>query len=119
VVLVDTSILVEHLRRGHPGLIAALDADDVCMHPFIVGEIACGNLHNRSEVLTLLTALPQVPVAEHAEVLRMIEARDLAGGGLGWVDMHLLASALLAGVGINSLDRRLSETVARIGIGDT
>jgi predicted nucleic acid-binding protein len=106
--LVDTSVWIEHLRRGSAALVECLEAGNVWTHPFIIGELACGNLRNRDEVLGLLTRLPQAPVAGHTEVLELVEARRLMGRGLGWIDMHLLASSLLAGVPLWTLDKPLA-----------
>jgi len=82
----------------------------VLCHPFIVGEIACGALQNRREILSLLAALPPAPMAEHEEVLRLIESRHLHGRGIGWIDAHLLASALLSRSPLWTLDRKLTES---------
>jgi len=105
--LVDTSVWVEHLRRGKPKLASLLETGSVYCHQFVIGELACGTLRNRRELLGLLSTLPQSPVAEHEEVLSLIAEQELAGRGLGWVDMHLLASALLANCPIWTLDRAL------------
>jgi predicted nucleic acid-binding protein len=110
--LVDTSVWVEHLRRGDPKLIALLGQDEVECHPFVIGELACGSLRRRAEVLTLLQRLPQVPVVANDEVLAFIERHRLMGRGIGWIDAHLLASAALGNTLIWSRDRRLAE-VAR------
>ena len=107
--LVDTSVWVEHLRRGDATLSALLHRDEVECHPFVIGELACGSLRRRSEVLTLLHKLPQLPVVSHDEVLAFIERRRLMGRGIGWIDAHLLASAALSNTSIWSRDRRLSE----------
>lgn len=108
-ILVDTSIWVDHFRSGDAGLVAALEAGDVVCHPFVVGELACGGLKNRAEILRLLQALPSAAVASHDEVLRFIDSRGLAGRGAGYVDVHLLASvALSPGVRIWTRDRRLA-----------
>jgi predicted nucleic acid-binding protein len=96
-ILVDTSVWVDHLRSNDPALVSALEAGAVFTHPFVVGELACGNLRNRREVIALLQDLPGAPVASDAEALAFIEARSLMGRGIGYVDVHLLASAALAG----------------------
>ena len=82
-VLVDTSVWVSHLRETHAGLVDLLNDGEVACHPFIVGELACGNLKNRTAILELLHALPMIPPAEHEEVLAFIEGHDLMGKGLG------------------------------------
>jgi predicted nucleic acid-binding protein len=112
-VLVDTSVWVEHLRQKDPVLAALLSQGEVECHPFIIGELACGWLQRRSEVLELLQRLPQVPVASHGEVLTLIERHRLMGRGIGWIDAHLLASAALAQTPLWSRDRRLSD-IARM-----
>ena len=96
-ILVATSVWVDHLRSNEPALVSALESGVVLTHPFVVGELACGNLKNRVEVLALLQDLPAAPVATDAEALAFIEARSLMGRGIGYIDVHLLASAALAG----------------------
>lgn len=93
--LVDTSVWIHHFRMGSEQLRSLLAEEQVFCHPFIAGELACGTLRNRHEVLSLLRALPQARVLEHEEVLHFLEERRLYGLGLGWIDAHLLASAFL------------------------
>ena len=95
-ILVDTSLWVEHLRRGLPRLATLLQEGQVLIHPWVIGELACGNLRHRSAVLNLLQGLPAATVASDAEVLHMIEHDRLMGRGIGYVDAHLLASAKLS-----------------------
>ncbi len=113
-VLADTSIWIDHLRNGNEELSRLLDEGLVLCHPFIIGELACGNLTNRTEITSLLAALPQASVASHDEVLAFIDARGLAGQGLGYVDMHLLSSAVMTGVPLWTQDRRLNQVAARL-----
>jgi predicted nucleic acid-binding protein len=109
VILVDTSVWIDHLRLGEPSLAAALEAGRVMMHPFVLGELACGNLANRSEVLELLGNLPAAPTATNPEALDFIERRSLMGRGVGYIDVHLLASIALSGDGrLWTRDRRLA-----------
>ena len=115
-VLVDTSVWVRHLREGDPDLEQLLNSGEVMCHPYIVGELACGNLNNRHEVLLLLQLLPPATLANHEEILQFIEENQLMGKGLGYVDVHLSASAVLTGVQMWSYDRRLNETNERLGI---
>ena len=96
-ILADTSVWVDHLRAGDPVLGERLNRSQVLMHPFVIGELACSNLHNRGEVLRLLKALPQAIVASHEEVLFFIERNALMGRGIGYVDAHLLAATALGG----------------------
>jgi predicted nucleic acid-binding protein len=110
--LVDTSVWVDHLRRGDAGLVELLEAGRVLSHRFVIGELACGTLRNRREVLALLRELPDAPPAEHDEVMRLVNERNLAGRGLGWIDAHLLASALLANCRLWTRDRALAAAAA-------
>jgi predicted nucleic acid-binding protein len=111
--LVDTSVWIDHFRRGDPALKALLLRDEVECHPFVIGELACGSLHRRAEVLSLLQSLPCVPVASHDEALAFVERHRLMRRGIGWIDAHVLASASLAGSRLWSRDRRLFD-VARM-----
>jgi predicted nucleic acid-binding protein len=106
-VLVDTSVWVEHFRHGKIALDTLLNEGQVACHPFIVGELACGNLKNRSQILSLLSTLPFSLTAEHEEVMQFIEKQRLMGKGLGYIDMHLLASAMLTRIPLWTLDKRL------------
>jgi hypothetical protein len=115
-ILVDTSIWIVHLRRGNKELATFLDNVEVLAHPFVIGELACGNIKNRGEILSLLSELPRAIVAEHAEVLELIESRRLMGKGIGYVDAHLIASALLSGASLWTADTRLRSVSAAIGI---
>jgi predicted nucleic acid-binding protein len=117
--LVDTSVWIDHLRHGNPALASALEAGEVWCHPFVQGELACGNLRNRTEILSLLDALPQAPLTTHAEALSLVEKRRLMGTGLGWVDIHLLGSALLAVIPLWTLDRQLADAARNVGIGES
>lgn len=115
-ILVDTSVWVDHLRAADRQLAGLLLGEAVLCHPFVVGELACGPLNRRSEILGLLRHLPQAPVVEHEEVLAFVEANALMGSGLGWVDVHLLASATLAGERFWTRDRRLAQAARRLGV---
>jgi predicted nucleic acid-binding protein len=115
-VLVDSSVWVDHFRRRNIRLVAALEAVQVLVHPFVIGELRCGNLARRDEILGLLQSLPSSPLIEHPEVLEFVAARRLYGRGLGWVDMHLLASARLARVPLWTLDKRLAAAAADLGV---
>jgi len=115
-VLVDTSVWVDHFRRGLPDLAAQLETGAVVCHPFVLGELACGNLKNRREILDLLETLCTCPVAAHEEVLHFIDSNHLMGLGLGYIDVHLLASAKLAGLPLWTLDRSLRSVAARLRV---
>ena len=115
-ILVDTSVWIEHLRMGSGRLRSLLYDEQVLCHPFIVGELACGTLRNRQEILSLVKALPEARVAEQEEVLRFLEARRLYGRGLGWVDANLLASTLLTGCSLWTLDKPLRRAAAALDV---
>lgn len=108
-ILVDTSVWVEHLRSGAIGLEELLNAGQVACHPFIIGELACGNLKNRADILSLLYDLPMVTRADDDEVFQFIEGHKLMGKGLGYIDIHLLMSAMLTGIPLWTIDKRLHE----------
>jgi predicted nucleic acid-binding protein len=108
VILVDTSVWVEHLRHGLPHLASLLQKGEVMIHPWVIGELACGTLRNRSQVLELLQGLPAATVASDAEVLHLIERDRLMVRGIGYVDAHLLASARLSPCRLWTQDRRLA-----------
>ena len=114
--LVDTFVWIEHFRKGDQTLQDLLSDSKAVVHPFIVGELACGNLKNRAEILHLLSELPQSIVAEQSEVLKLLESKKLFGTGLGWIDVHLLASALLSNVTMISYDKAVLEAASRLGI---
>jgi predicted nucleic acid-binding protein/Arc/MetJ family transcription regulator len=116
VVLVDTSVWVEHLRRGEPRLASLLGDAQVLCHPFVVGEIACGHLRNRGEILDLLAALPSSSKADDHEVLLFIDRHRLQGRGLGLIDVHLLASCALAPAPLWTHDAKLRKAAMEIGI---
>lgn len=114
-ILVDTSVWIDHLRSGESLLARALESGQVMMHPFVLGELACGNLKKRGEVLRLLGDLPAAPTATDPEVLNLIEHRALMGRGIGYIDVHLLASTALAGdARIWTRDRRLATAAGEM-----
>ncbi len=116
--LVDTSVWVDHLRGGNARLQALLRSEQVLTHPFIIGELACGNLRNRGEVLRLLEALPEARPADHLETLQMVDRQHLFGLGLGWIDAHLLASSLLSSARLWTLDRRLARAATQLQLNE-
>jgi len=115
-ILADTSVWVDHLARGRGDLAALLDEEQVLMHPFVIGELACGDIRNRRQILRLLTTLPSATVASDDEALDMIEKRKLMGRGLGWVDVHLLASSVLSSCRIWSRDKQLAAAAAELKV---
>lgn len=116
-VLVDTSVWIDHLRKGDAALRSALEAGQVLMHPFVLGELACGNLNNRADLLSLLRDLPPAPVATDAEVLGFIDRHRLMGRGIGYLDVHLLASATLAAPArMWTRDKRLANVAVDLNL---
>jgi len=117
VILVDTSVWVDHLRSGDDNLARLLDNGAVLTHPWVIGELALGNLNNRSEIIDLLHGLPQATLASDDEVMGLIEQEGLAGAGIGYVDAHLLAATrLTADARLWTRDKRLSEVTTRLGL---
>lgn len=115
-ILVDTSVWVEHLRSGTIGLETALNDGQVACHPFIIGELACGNLKKRSHILSLLDTLPKAQLADHAEVMQFIETNRLMGRGLGYIDIHLLTSAALTNISLWTLDKKLGKVASLLSL---
>ncbi len=116
-VLVDTSVWIEHLRKGDAALSAVLETGQVLMHPFVLGELACGNLNNRAGLLALLRALPPAPVATADEALGFIDRHQLMGRGIGYIDVHLLASAALAAPArLWTRDKRLANVAVDLNL---
>ena len=114
-VLVDTSVWIDHFRHGDAELALALELGKVLTHPFVIGELACGTLRRRAKILHLLGELPRAPVASDSEVLEFIERRHLMGRGIGFVDAHLLASVTLAGSAtLLTSDRRLAAVATQL-----
>jgi len=114
--LVDTSVWVRHLRHGEPDLEASLNEGKVLCHSFIIGELACGNLKNQTEIFFLLKSLPSAVQASHEEVMQFIENKKLMGNGIGYIDAHLLASAVLTGVCIWTFEKKLQEISSLLGV---
>ena len=115
-VLVDTSVWVAHLREGAVGLDALLNEGHVLCHPFVIGELACCNLKNRIEILSLLQAFPAAVHAEHEEVMHFIVEHGLMGKGLGYVDAHILVAAALTQAPLWTFDKKLQEASSRLGL---
>jgi len=117
VILVDTSVWVDHLRKGNRELASLLNEGVVLCHPFVMGELACSHLKNRDEILSLLEALPMSTVAGHEEALYLASDRKLYGKGLGWIDIHLLASALLSKSTLWTKDKALAASARALETG--
>ncbi len=115
-VLADTSIWIDHFRNDNAHLRALLLEGVVAVHPFIVGELACGNLKNRDEIISLMLTMPQAKLLSDQVVLSFINTSKLYGKGVGWVDAHLLASAVASGMRLHTLDRKLLSLKNRFEI---
>ena len=116
-ILVDTSVWIDHLRAGNRLLVELLEAGNVLVHPFVIGEIALGNLKQRELILGALADLPQAVVARDDEVMPFIEGSGLFGRGIGYLDVHLLASIrLTAGSLLWTHDRRLRDIAEQLGM---
>ena len=116
-ILVDTSVWVDHLHAGEAQLAALLERSAVVMHPMVLGELACGNLNDRETLLGLWRNLPQITAAADAEVLFFLERHRLWGRGIGYIDVHLLASVSLdAEAKLWTRDRRLQDSAEQLGL---
>jgi hypothetical protein len=115
-ILVDTSVWIEHLRMGSDRLRDLLFDEQVLCHPFVVSELACGKMRKRGEILSMLKALPQAHLLEQEEVLSFLEARRLYGRGIGWVDAHLLASTLLTRCSLWTMDKPLRRAATALNV---
>lgn len=115
-ILVDTSVWVDHLRSDNSVLVELLEQNRVVMHPMVLGELACGNLRNRRQLLQLWQSLDSLQAVSHDEALYFIEQNGLMGKGIGYVDVHLLASvALVAGTKLWTRDQRLTRIAVELG----
>lgn len=115
-ILVDTSVWVDHLRRGNARLAEYLRLGEVLTHPFVIGEIACDNLSRRNLILDSLRELPSAVVAQDEEVYQLLKEKRLWGKGIGWIDVHLLASVLLTRSRLWTLDRNLAKVASGLQI---
>jgi predicted nucleic acid-binding protein len=116
VTLVDTSVWVDHFRRSNSALSQMLMDGEVLSHPFVIGELACADFKNRAEIRRLLTALPTTNPAEHDEVLHLVEDKRLFGRGIGWLDVHLLASCMITGCALWTNDKPLRAAAASLAV---
>ena len=118
-ILVDTSIWIDHLRSGNQRLSRLLERSQVLAHPWVIGELALGNLHRRGEILRLLRGLPQATVATDVEVMALIDQQALYGSGIGYVDAQLLAATRLSGdARLWTIDARLASPATLLGVAD-
>lgn len=116
-ILADTSVWVDHLRKADPALIGLLNGGQILCHPYILGEVALGHLRQRKVILSALQSLPQATVARDDEVLGMIDRWALFGRGIGYIDAHLLASTLLSpGASLWTRDQRLRKVAVALSL---
>jgi predicted nucleic acid-binding protein len=116
VILVDTTVWVDHFRITNSRLTQLLDDGHVLCHPVVIGELACGNLRRRVEILTLLNDLPRLATVPDDELLTFIEVHRLMGSGVGWIDVQLLAAAVMSRERLWTKDRRLLDAAKRLGV---
>jgi predicted nucleic acid-binding protein len=116
VILADTSVWIDHFRGGRSKLASLLDRDEVLMHPFVVGELACGNLLARETTIELLEQMRAITVADHAEVMAFIQRQRLHGRGVGYIDVHLLASAAIDGARLWTRDQGLRALAYKLDL---
>ncbi|WP_371396320.1 type II toxin-antitoxin system VapC family toxin [Fretibacter rubidus] len=114
-ILADTSIWIDHLRKSDPVFSNQLTAGDIVMHPFIMGEILLGSLSNHTVIETALSEMPQALKASDKEVMFYINSAKIHGRGIGWVDTHLLVSAKLSGARLVTRDKRLADVARELG----
>ena len=115
-ILVDTSVWIDHLRHPHPRLTKLLEASRVLMHPMVLGELTCGRFRSRAEHLRSWRSLPRIESRDHGEVIDWIEAEGLAGSGIGFIDAHLLHAVVVRrGARLWTGDRSLRSLAARFG----
>ena len=115
-ILVDTSVWIKHLREGDQTLIRLLEQGLVACHPFIIGEIACGSIRNRYEIISLLNDLPSTDVIDHPDIMEFIEKRKIMNKGIGYMDVHLLGSALVSETPLWTFDKALREIAIQLSI---
>ena len=115
-ILVDTSVWIDHFREPLDELVSMMISRQVVMHEFVIGELAAGNLADRQRTLAGLGIIPHIPASSHFDVLAMVEFHRLHGQGLSWIDLHLLAAAKIARVKLWTTDARLARAAASSGL---
>ena len=116
-ILVDTSVWIKHLREGDQNLTQLLEQGLVACHPFIIGEIACGGIKNRHEIIDLLNDLPSTEILDHSDIIDFIENRKIMNKGIGYIDVHLLGSALVSDTPIWTFDKALKKMAFQLSVG--
>ena len=116
-ILVDTSVWIKHLRESEKNLVRLLEQGLVACHPFIIGELACGGIKNRHEIISLLNDLPSTDILDHYDIMEFIEYRKIMNKGIGYVDVHLLGSALVTETPLWTFDKALKKIANQLSIG--
>jgi predicted nucleic acid-binding protein len=116
IILVDTSVWIKHLREGDKNLVRLLEQGFVTCHPFIIGELACRGIKNRHEIIGLLNDLPSTDILDHYDIIEFIEYRKIMNKGIGYVDVHLLASALVSETPLWTFDKALKKVANQLSI---
>ncbi len=116
-ILADTSVWIDHLRRRNPELVEFLESDEVIVHPWVIGELALGSIANRKPFLETLSLLPSLHAVPDDEIRDLIESRNLFARGIGWVDAGILASCASHPCRLFTLDRRLAALAGELGVG--
>ena len=114
--LVDTSVWIDHFRQHNSILARFLEEQQILMHPFVIGELALGSLQKRTQILGELAYMPLAAKASDDEVFVLVERHHLAGSGIGYIDAHLLASASISGISVWTRDKRLHQVAAKLGL---
>ena len=115
-ILVDTSVWIDHFERENARLVEFLRDGQVLTHVFVEGELASGSLMRRAEILHFMGKLPRMPMIAHADVRSLLESECLYGRGVGWIDVHLVASALATASRLWTHDKRLERVASQLGI---
>jgi len=115
-ILVDTSVWIKYLRESEKNLVRLLEQGLVACHPFIIGELACGGIKNRREIISLLNDLPSTDILDHYDIMEFIEYRKIMNKGIGYVDVHLLGSALVTETPLWTFDKALKKIANQLSI---
>ena len=116
-ILADSSVWIDHLIVEDPHLVSMLDQQEILIHPMVIGELACGNMRDRADMMRLFRRLPKILAASHDEVLFLIEYHQMMGRGIGFIDAHLLAAAVMsAPTQLWTKDRRLMALASELGV---
>ncbi len=116
-ILLDSSVWIDHLAKSNDKVVEVLDTQEVVAHPFVIGELACGTMRQRELFLSQLALLPSLPMASHTECMTLLSANRLWGIGLSWINVHLLASCRIARVRVWTNDSALMLVSKRLGLG--